>query len=245
MNPTMMHHAILVIEDDPDIGSLVELHLRDEGHRVEVEPSGSRGLERALSGDYELVILDLMLPGVDGLEICRRLRAEQHHMPILMLTARSTEVDRVVGLEMGADDYLTKPFSVRELMARVKALFRRMEAYGGEPSAATAETITAGDLSINQVRREVRLMGEAINLTAREFDLLAFFASHPGQVFTRSQLLDRVWGYAHEGYEHTVNTHINRLRGKIEPDPSAPRFIITVWGIGYRFCGPDELEGGQ
>jgi DNA-binding response OmpR family regulator len=245
MSPAALHHAILVIEDDPDIGSLVELHLKDAGHRVEVESSGSRGLERARSGDFELVILDLMLPGLDGLEICRRLRAEQHHMPILMLTARSTEVDRVVGLEMGADDYLSKPFSVRELMARVKALFRRVESYGGEPPSDAAGTISAGDMTINRARREVRLGGEIVNLTAKEFDLLTHFASHPGQVFTRSQLLDRVWGYAHEGYEHTVNTHINRLRGKIEPDPSAPSYIITVWGVGYRFPGPDELVGGS
>jgi DNA-binding response OmpR family regulator len=245
MKTPVMHHAILVIEDDPDIGALVKLHLSDAGHRVEVEPNGSRGLDRAMTGEFELVILDLMLPGIDGLEICRRLRASDHHVPILMLTSRSTEVDRVVGLEMGADDYLTKPFSVRELSARVKALFRRVETYGRNPVTAMAETITAGPMTINQARREVRLGGETVGLTAKEFDLLAFFASHPGQVFTRSQLLDLVWGYAHEGYEHTVNTHINRLRGKIETDPSTPRFIITVWGVGYRFPGPDELGGGD
>jgi DNA-binding response OmpR family regulator len=232
-----MPRAILVIEDDPDIGSLVELHLRDAGHRVDVESSGTRGLERALTGDYELVILDLMLPGVDGLEICRR--------PILMLTARSTEVDRVVGLEMGADDYLTKPFSVRELLARVKALFRMVEAYGSDAGDTAPETTTAGDLLINRSRREVRLAGEILNLTAKEFDLLDHFASHPGQVFTRTQLLDQVWGYAHEGYEHTVNTHINRLRAKIEPEPASPRFILTVWGIGYRFPGADELTESE
>jgi len=237
-----MAHAILVVEDDPDIGSLVELHLTDAGHRVEIEPNGTRGLERALSGDFELVILDLMLPGVDGLEICRRLRAEKHHIPILMLTARSTEVDRVVGLEMGADDYLTKPFSVRELLARVKALFRRIETYASDSGDTTSETIVAGDLAINRSRREARLSGESLNLTAKEFDLLVHFAVHPGQVFTRTQLLDQVWGYAHEGYEHTVNTHINRLRSKIEPDPASPRFILTVWGIGYRFPGSDELS---
>jgi len=242
MTSATIAHAILVIEDDPDIGSLVELHLTDEGHRVTVESNGSQGLERALSGEFELVILDLMLPGVDGLEICRRLRAEAQHIPILMLTARSTEVDRVVGLEMGADDYLTKPFSVRELLARVKALFRRLEAFAADASPAEDEVLTAGDLVINRARREARLAGEPVSLTAKEFDLLLHFASHPGQVFTRSQLLDSVWGYAHEGYEHTVNTHINRLRSKIEPDPATPRFILTVWGVGYRFPGPDEIE---
>ena len=235
--------SVLVIEDDPDIGSLVELHLGDAGHRVFVVQYGSRGLELALSGDYDLVILDIMLPGVDGLEICRRLRAEAHHLPILMLTARSTEVDRVVGLEMGADDYLTKPFSVRELSARVKALFRRVEAFTADTAISENEILTAGDLVINRARREARLSGEVVNLTAKEFDLLLHFASNPGQVFTRSQLLDQVWGYAHEGYEHTVNTHINRLRSKIEPDSATPRFILTVWGVGYRFPGTDELEG--
>jgi DNA-binding response OmpR family regulator len=240
MTVTTMHHAIIVIEDDPDIGSLVELHLRDAGHRVVVETNGRIGLERALTGEFDLVILDLMLPGIDGLEVCRQLRAQERYIPILMLTARSTEVDRVVGLEMGADDYLTKPFSVRELMARVKALFRRVEAFGTEP-ASVPETLTAGELTIDRARREAKLGGEAVSLTAKEFDLLVHFASHPGQVFTRSQLLDQVWGYAHEGYEHTVNTHINRLRRKIEPDPASPRYVITVWGVGYRFPGADEL----
>jgi len=235
--------SVLVIEDDPDIGSLVELHLGDAGHRVVVESNGSRGLERALGGGFDLVILDLMLPGTDGLEICRRLRAEAQHIPILMLTARSTEVDRVVGLEMGADDYLTKPFSVRELTARVKALFRLMEAFSADAAAPENDVLTADDLVINRARREARLAGEVLNLTAKEFDLLLHFACHPGQVFTRSQLLDQVWGYAHEGYEHTVNTHINRLRSKIEPDPAKPRFILTVWGVGYRFPGADELKG--
>ncbi len=243
MTASTTPRAVLVVEDDPDIGSLVELHLSDAGHRVVVESNGNRGLEQALSGDFDLVILDLMLPGVDGLEICRRLRAEAHHIPILMLTARSTEVDRVVGLEMGADDYLTKPFSVRELLARVKALFRRVEAFTTDAASSEDEVLVAGDLLINRARREARLSGDVVNLTAKEFDLLLHFASHPGQVFTRSQLLDRVWGYAHEGYEHTVNTHINRLRSKIEPDPATPRFILTVWGVGYRFPGADELEG--
>ena len=179
-----------------------------------------------------------MLPGIDGLEICRRLRTEKPELPILMLTARTTELDRVLGLEMGADDYLTKPFSVRELVARVKAIFRRMEVFDTQPQPAK---LALGPVEIDADSRRVLVEGEPVELTAREFDLLAFFARHPGRVFTRGQLLDKVWGYTHEGYEHTVNTHINRLRGKLEADPSHPRFILTVWGVGYRFPTTEEL----
>jgi DNA-binding response OmpR family regulator len=230
---------ILVIEDDPDIRNLVELHLRDVGYDVAVEETGSDGLSHALNGPVDLVVLDLMLPGVDGLDICRRLRAEKPHVPVLMLTARSTELDRVLGLELGADDYLTKPFSVRELMARIKAIFRRIESIEAEPPA---DSVEIGKLTIDADRRQVRIKGRPIDLTAREFDLLAFFAHHPGRVFTRGQLLDQVWGYAHEGYEHTVNTHINRLRRKLEDDPSHPKYILTVWGVGYRFPAAEEIE---
>ncbi len=230
---------ILVVEDDPDISALVELHLRDTGFEVELRSDGPSGLERALGQPFDLVVLDIMLPGVDGLEICRRLRAEKPGLPILMLTARSTELDRVLGLEMGADDYLTKPFSVRELVARVKAIFRRMEVFDAQPEPAT---LAVGPMEIETDSRRVLIDGEPVELTAREFDLLVFFARHPGRVFTRGQLLDKVWGYTHEGYEHTVNTHINRLRGKLEADPSHPRFILTVWGVGYRFPTPEELE---
>ena len=232
--------SILVVEDDSDIAGLVALHLEDAGFRVDIEPSGRTGLERALAGGWDMVVLDLMLPGVDGLEICRRLRARTPYVPILMLTARSAEIDRVLGLELGADDYLTKPFSVRELVARVKAILRRSEALAaGEERPGS---IRAGELAIDSERHEVRISGAPVDLTAKEFDLLLHFARHPGRVFTRSQLLDSVWGYSHDGYEHTVNTHINRLRGKIEPDPGEPRFILTVWGVGYRFPGKDELE---
>lgn len=229
---------ILVVEDDPDISSLVELHLADAGYEVEHEDHGRSGLDRALTQSFDLAILDIMLPGIDGLEICRRLRTEKPELPILMLTARSTELDRVLGLEMGADDYLTKPFSVRELVARVKAIFRRMEVFDTQPQPTT---LSLGPVEIDADSRRVLIDGEPVELTAREFDLLSFFARHPGRVFTRGQLLDKVWGYTHEGYEHTVNTHINRLRGKLETDPSHPRFILTVWGVGYRFPTIEEL----
>ena len=218
---------------------LVKLHLADAGYEVELEADGRTGLDRALAESFDLVILDIMLPGVDGLEICRRLRTEKPELPILMLTARTTELDRVLGLEMGADDYLTKPFSVRELVARVKAIFRRMEVFDAQPEP---KKLSLGPVEIDADSRRVLIDSEPVDLTAREFDLLTFFARHPGRVFTRGQLLDKVWGYTHEGYEHTVNTHINRLRGKLETDPSHPRFILTVWGVGYRFPTIEELE---
>jgi DNA-binding response OmpR family regulator len=234
----MPTRTVLVVEDDADIRNLVRLHLEDAGFEVVLEDNGSDGLRRALGGDLDLVVLDIMLPGIDGLEICRRLRAEVPQLPILMLTARTAEIDRVVGLEMGADDYLTKPFSVRELVARVKAILRRIEVVD---TAAKPASVSAGPIEIDADARQVRVDGEAVDLTAREFDLLTFFVRHPGRVFTRGQLLDHVWGYTHEGYEHTVNTHINRLRGKLESDPSHPRFILTVWGVGYRFPTFEEL----
>ena len=180
-----------------------------------------------------------MLPGIDGLEICRRLRGTDNDTPILMLTAKSAELDRVVGLEMGADDYLPKPFSVRELVARAKAILRRVDTH----SSATTNTngnLHTGALFLEQAKRRVSRADKEIDLTAREFDLLWHFATHPGQVFSRSQLLDSVWGYGHDGYEHTVNSHINRLRAKIEDDPSSPTYILTVWGVGYKFS--DKLS---
>ncbi len=233
---------ILVIEDDRDIARLLELHLHDLGYDVHVAHDGVSGLKHALSKPYDLIILDLMLPGIEGLEVCRNLRTKPNYTPILMLTAKSTELDRVLGLEVGADDYLTKPFSIRELLARVKALFRRMEALGAQPAPSTRKTIQASDLAIDIERRKVTLRGKPVDLTAKEFDLLLQFAQHPGLVYTRAQLLDLVWGYAHEGYEHTVNSHINRLRAKIEGDPARPRYVLTVWGVGYRFS--EELVEG-
>ena len=175
-----------------------------------------------------------MLPQLNGLEVCKRLRAQSVYTPVLVITSKSSEFDRVLGLELGADDYLTKPFSVVELMARVKAIFRRVDALRSTP-VQPAKRIRIGELDIDVDRRQVTLAGRPIELTAKEFDLLAFFAAHPGRVFNRGQLLDKVWGYSHSGYEHTVNSHINRLRAKIERDPANPRYILTVWSVGYKF----------
>ncbi|WP_404418691.1 winged helix-turn-helix domain-containing protein [Marinospirillum sp.] len=231
-----MTRNVLIIEDDPSIGELVCIHVADLGMNPVLCERGDAGLERFLEGDIDLVILDLMLPGMDGLSICRKIRSGSDYVPVLMLTAKSTELDRVLGLEMGADDYLTKPFSVAELAARVKALFRRVDAMASSPSpeVAVAE-LRVAELRLDPTRRRVFVKEQEVELTAREFDLLWHFARHPGRVFSRVQLLDSVWGYNHEGYEHTVNTHINRLRGKIETDPARPEFIQTVWGVGYRF----------
>jgi DNA-binding response OmpR family regulator len=183
-----------------------------------------------------------MLPGVDGLEICKRLRAENNTVPILMLTAKSEEIDKVLGLEMGADDYITKPFSIREFIARVKAITRRAKVSQEEREAMPEEeTIQFGDLIIDTKKRSVSLQDISVDLTTKEFDLLVLFARNPGVAFNRQQLLDRVWGYQFEGYNHTVNSHINRLRTKIERDPANPCFIKTVWGYGYRFAEPKEL----
>jgi DNA-binding response OmpR family regulator len=234
-----MTRTILVVEDDRDIANLVRLHLQDSGYAVELAYDGRTGLARAEAKAYDLLILDLMLPGLEGIEVCRQLRARPRYTPILMLTAKSSELDRVLGLEMGADDYLTKPFSIRELLARVKAILRRSEVLASEASEGSA-TVEAGDLYIDMDKRMVTVKGRTVELTPREFDLLAYFARHPGRVYSRAQLLNQVWGYGHEGYEHTVNTHINRLRSKIEEDPAQPRYILTVWGVGYKFS---DLRG--
>ena len=229
---------VLVIEDNPDIAKLVSLHLQDIGAAVQTAHNGNEGYQLANDKHFDLVVLDLMLPGIDGIEICKRLRAKSDYTPILMLTAKSTELDRILGLEIGADDYLTKPFSVRELMARVKAIFRRVDSFTSENATDTPNNnaIQTGDLHIDLTKHQVTLENRVIDLTAKEFDLLVHFAKRPGQVFTRNQLLDSVWGYGHDGYEHTVNSHINRLRAKIEKDPGNPQYILTVWGVGYKFA---------
>jgi DNA-binding response OmpR family regulator len=239
-----MSRKILLVEDDQDIARLVTLHLRDLDCTVDVVYDGTVGLQKALGYAYDLIILDLMLPGLEGLELCRRLRGLPQYTPILMLTAKSSELDRVLGLEMGADDYLTKPFSIRELLARVKALFRRIEALGSSVGSGGPQLIHTKDLVIDVEKRVVTLQGAPVHLTAKEFDLLLQFAQHPGRVYTRAQLLDLVWGHGYEGYEHTVNSHINRLRAKIEQDPAHPHYILTVWGIGYKFYDPRDGEQG-
>ena len=231
-----MTRRILVVEDNADMAHLLALHLRDLVAEVDTVGDGVRGLELASSKRYDLVVLDLMLPEMDGLELCRRLRGAGHDLLVLMLTAKTAELDRVLGLELGADDYLTKPFSIPELLARVKALFRRAAKRNTGGDLVQPESLEFAGLSINSSARSVQCAGEAVSLTAREFDLLFHFASHPGRVFTRSQLLDQVWGFGHDSYEHTVNSHINRLRAKVEPNPTNPQYILTVRGVGYRFC---------
>jgi DNA-binding response OmpR family regulator len=231
---SVVARQVLVIEDDEDIAKLVKLQLSELSCTVKLAFDGIVGLAEAESRPYDLIILDLMLPGIDGLEVCRRLRGKDRYTPILMLTAKSTELDRVLGLEMGADDYLTKPFSVLELAARVKAIFRRVDNLAS-PNVETTQVIECANLRIDAAKRNVTLDGGQVDLTAKEFDLLLHFAENPGRVYTRAQLLDRVWGYTHSGYEHTVNSHINRLRAKIERNPNQPEFIQTVWGVGYKF----------
>ncbi len=231
----LMTHRVLVVEDDPDIAHLIELHLRDLPCEVEVLHDGASAIEAALARPYDAIVLDIMLPRADGLAVCQAIRHQRVYTPILMLTARSTELDRVVGLELGADDYLTKPFSVPELLARVKALFRRADAYSTREAPLRGAVLTLDELQIDVDRRTVQLAGVPVALTAKEFDLLLCFAGHPGRVYTRAQLLDLVWGYSHDGYGHTVNSHINRLRAKIERDPGDPTFVLTVWGVGYKF----------
>jgi len=232
---------ILVIEDDLDIARLLRIHLEDLGHEVDHAATGTDGLEMALNGSYSLVVLDIMLPGMDGFDVCKRIRSQNQHLPILVLSARDDEVDKIVGLELGADAYMTKPFSVREFAARVKALFRRIEVDREGGQATALEKYEFRDLSLDVASRRATLSGRPLELTGREFDLLLMFMQHPGRAFSRQELLESVWGYDYSGYSHTVNSHINRLRSKIEKDPSDPRYIQTVWGIGYRFA--DKLEG--
>ncbi|WP_374708455.1 response regulator transcription factor [Buttiauxella selenatireducens] len=233
----MKSKKLLIVEDDENIAELLQLHLREEGYEIVHAADGSLGLELLKQGGWDALILDLMLPGVDGLEICRHARTMTRYTPIVMISARSSETHRVLGLELGADDYLAKPFSMLELVARVKALFRRQEAMS-QNLLQDAGTLTFERLTIDPLARDVRLRQQPVELTPREFDLLWFFAKNPGKVFSRLNLLNQVWGYQHEGYEHTVNTHINRLRIKIEDNPAEPEFILTVWGKGYKFIAP-------
>ncbi|MEP7056498.1 MAG: response regulator transcription factor [Caldimonas sp.] len=226
--------SILVAEDQTDIRDLLVMNLQSAGYRVQAVGDGAAALASQNETASDLLILDLMMPAMDGLEVCKALRARGRSTPILMLTAKSTELDRVLGLELGADDYLTKPFSLAELLARVKALLRRADLLRAAHAGAQGQAIRNGDLEILPAKRQVHYRGATLDFTALEFDLLLHFATHPGHVFSRAQLLDAVWGYTHDGYEHTVTTHINRLRAKLETDPMRPQLILTVRGAGYK-----------
>lgn len=229
-----MKLKILLIEDEPDIAELIKIHLSDAGYLTIHAASGEQGMDKFIKDVPDLVVLDIMLPGMDGLQVCKQIRRQNEQIPLLMLTAKSTELDRVLGLELGADDYLTKPFSVVELLARIKALFRRVDVMQQQP-APNQPVLQYPGLRIDPAQHQVMRDDKSIELTAREFDLLLYLATSPGQVFSRAQLLDAVWGYHHDGYEHTVNTHINRLRIKLEQDPAKPQYVHTVWGVGYKF----------
>jgi len=220
--------TVLVVDDEPIVRDVVVRYLEHDGFETLVAGDGDSA--RALIEEHEpaLVVLDVMLPGTDGLSLCRWIR-ERSNMPVILLTARGEEADRIVGLELGADDYVTKPFSPRELSARVRAVLRR-----SDPTAPARETVSFGDVELDTSARQVRKTGLPVELTMREFDLLSFLASHPRQVFSRDQLMDRVWGYASAVDTGTVTVHMRRLREKIESDPSQPRHLATVWGVGYR-----------
>lgn len=222
---------ILLVEDDQDIARLLEVHLVDSGAHFQYANSGDEGLSRSLGEHWDLIILDLGLPGVDGIQIATELRKLRPSIPVLMVTARSSEAQRILGLDAGADDYIVKPFSMLELVARIRALFRRIEAHSNAPDN---RVMMAGGLLLDEDSHSVSIGGVTVPLTAREFGLLAEFMGHPGKVFSRSELLERVWGSHYQGYRHTVNTHINRLRTKIEPDSTNPLYIQTVWGVGYK-----------
>ncbi len=222
-----------MVEDEQDIADILILHLEDMGTEVTHAADGINGLTLALQSHWDLIVLDLTLPKIDGMDICRQVSITNPTTPIMLITARSSEMERVAGLECGADDYITKPFSVTEVMARVKAIFRRMDISN---HSLHSDAVNVKDISINPATHAASIGGKPINLTAREFELLLHFARAPGQVFKRTDLLEKVWGYGHEGYLHTVNSHINRLRAKIEPDPAKPTYIQTVWGVGYKLA---------
>ncbi len=223
---------VLVVDDEPTIGDVVSRYLERAGYETEVADNGNRALERAAASRPDVVVLDLMLPDIDGLEVMRLLRQQDRaRTAIILLTARGEESDRVIGLRLGADDYVVKPFSPAELVARVDAMLRRLD-----PSPATEAPLRFDQLEIDPGARQVRVDGQAVELTGREFELLLFLARHPGQAFTREQLMDHVWQYSFYIDTSTVTVHIRRLRAKLEPDPSQPRFIETVWGYGYRFA---------
>lgn len=245
-----MRDKILIVEDETDIANLIQVHLTELDIDSDICPHGQEALELALNQNYQLVILDVMLPGMNGLDICRQLRQIKPLQAILMLTSKTSETDRVLGLELGADDYMTKPFSIRELQARIRTQLRRVHALSDKNEIASSSQNEASQSNNNEVQNsnstcigqllvdhryhQVTYKDNVINLTSTEFELLGFLCKNPDQVFSRAQLLDSVWGYNHSGYEHTVNSHINRLRNKLEEDCAEPQIIQTVWGVGYK-----------
>lgn len=230
-----MKNKVLIVEDDVDLADLIRVSLYELGIEITLCSNGSDGLAKAMNEDHDLLVLDVTLPEISGLDICREVRTKKPKQSIMMLTSKNSETDRVLGLELGADDYMTKPFSIRELQARVRAQLRKVDAFRKfESNEQKEQQIVLGDLHISDKHHTVELAGKQLDLTSTEFDLIHHFAKHPNQVFSRTQLLESVWGYQHSGYEHTVNSHINRLRTKIEKDAASPKIIQTVWGVGYR-----------
>jgi two-component system alkaline phosphatase synthesis response regulator PhoP len=227
-------HSILLAEDDPEIVHLLKINFDAAQYDIIAAANGSIALQKALAKSFHLIILDIMLPGIDGIEVCRKLREKNITTPVMMLTSRSEEIDKVLALELGADDYVTKPFSIRELMARVKAILRRTET--AMPVTESVNEIHVKDIYINREKMKATLKNERLDLTAKEFELLFLLASNRGKTFSRQKLLEMIWGYSFSGYEHTVTSHINRLRMKIEPDIQQPTYILTTWGVGYRFA---------
>ena len=236
---TDIQHSILVVEDNTDLLNLLKINLSDQGYKIYTAGNGISALDVFHTQKPDLVVLDVMLPKLDGLEVCKRIRRENKMIPILMLTAKAEEVDKVLGLELGADDYMTKPFSIREFLARVKAIFRRIDLNASDEESET-KTLQFDGLSVDTTKRKVMLGNETIELTSKEYDLLLLFFRNPGKAYSREELLNIVWGYSYDGYSHTVNSHINRLRSKIEDDASEPHYIRTVWGVGYRFADKEE-----
>jgi two-component system alkaline phosphatase synthesis response regulator PhoP len=233
--PAIAREKLLIVEDDPAIQRMINDYFRHDGYEVITANDGESGARMALSDRPTVMILDLMLPKLDGLSVCRQVRERNPGLPIIMLTAKDDVVDKVLGLEMGADDYLTKPFSLRELEARVKSVLRRTRSKVSEISEPEQAPVVRGNLRIDPVRREVTIGGQVIDLTPKEFELLSLFAAHPGRVYSRKYLLEHIWDYTYSGYDRTIDSHINRLRAKIEETPDQPKLILTVWGVGYKF----------
>ncbi len=229
---------LLIVEDDVDIANIMRIHLENAHYRVDVATNGRAGLSMARGGAYDVLILDVMLPTVDGLQICRELASVERRPLVLMVSARGGERDRVHGLDVGADDYLSKPFGIQEFVARIRALLRRPPLGGATPSIEPNRWLVAGPLVLDCWGRHVVLKGACIELTAREFDLLRWFIANPNRIFSRAELLDAVWGSGYDGFEHTVNSHLNRLRLKLEEDPRHPALLVTVRGGGYKLHAP-------